>query len=93
MIPAKSPMKNIASYAEIAFWDTAIEVMSRATTPRVYSQVVAALTLRLQPVSRTRLFQQYPEKRITRWQQGIRLGIISITSLLLGIFLGWLRSN
>jgi hypothetical protein len=92
-MPGKHSMKNIASHAEIAFWDAAISLMSRRTTPRVYSQMVATMTLRLQPISRTKSLQPSPEKTITRWLQWAHLGIISIASLLLGILLGWIRSN
>ena len=86
------PLK-IISRVEIAFWDTTIALMSREKMPRVYSQTLAALTLRLQPaIPHTPL--KHPRVIINfsqnRW---IRLALIALAGLLLGVLLGWLGSN
>jgi hypothetical protein len=84
-------MKNIISQAEIFFWDAAITLMSREKTPRMYSQTVAAMTLCLRPVNPNLSLRNIRYKVNIRPQQWVRLGIISVTSLILGLLLGWLR--
>jgi len=85
-------LKNIASYAEIALWDTAIALMSSEKTRRVYSHTVASMTLRLQPIH-----PQVANLRLSSFfslntQHWIRLVFISIFGLCLGIILGWLKA-
>jgi hypothetical protein len=86
------PLK-IISRVEIAFWDTTIALMSREKMPRVYSQTLAALTLRLQPaiphiaLKHPRVIISLPQNR---W---IRLALIAAAGLLLGVLLGWLGSS
>jgi hypothetical protein len=86
------PLK-IISRVEIAFWDTTIALMSREKMPRVYSQTLAALTLRLQPAI-PRIALKHPRVKISipqnRW---IRLALIAAAGLLLGVLLGWLGSS
>jgi hypothetical protein len=86
-------MKNIIAQAEIVFWDTAINLMSREKTPRVYSQTLAQMTLCLRPVNpdiSLRFLKDMGSIRPLHW---VRLGIVSVAGLVLGLILGWLRSN
>lgn len=86
-------MKRILSRAEIAFWDTAISLMSQSKTPRVYSQTVATMTLRLQSFVPSVVGAASPELHKIRLRPGARLALISGLSLLIGLLLGWLRST
>jgi hypothetical protein len=87
------PIKKLISAAEITFWNTAIALMSHQNTPRVYSQTLATLTLRLQHFPQMKT--SYVNLASTRdlRQQKIRLIIISVAGLILGLFIGWLKSN
>jgi hypothetical protein len=86
-------MKNIISQAEIIFWDAAINFMSRENTPRVYSQTLAQMTLCLRPVNPSISLRHLKDIGSIRPLQWVRLGIISMIGLVLGLILGWLRSN
>jgi len=86
-------MKNILSRAEIAFWDTAIALMSQSKTPRVYSQTVATMTLRLQSFNPSIVRVASHERSKLRLRPGTRLALISGSSLVLGLILGWLKSS
>jgi hypothetical protein len=83
-------MKNLASYAEIALWDTAISLMSSEKTRRIYSQTVAAITLRIQPVHPQFVHIERKKRAQPRKFELLRLIVISIIGLLLGTLLGWL---
>jgi hypothetical protein len=85
-------INKLASLAEIAFWDSAIALMSNNNIHHGYSYTVAAMTLRIQPypTSPANLFPTLKiDQRITKF---IRLGIFSGFGLILGILLGWLKS-
>jgi F0F1-type ATP synthase assembly protein I len=81
------------SAAEITFWNIAIAVMSHENTPRVYSQTLATLTLRLQNFPQLKTSCNNQAKTRDRKQQTIRISIISAAGLVFGLFLGWLKSN
>jgi len=86
-------MRKIFSQLEIAFWDTAISLMSQEKTPRVYSHTLAAMTLCLKPEFPRVSWLRFTGKINIPSRQWIRLGVIALLGLLLGIGLGWLQSN
>jgi len=90
-------MKKFISQIEIAFWDTAITLMSQEKTPRVYTHTLAAMTLCLRPEFPRTSWHHLMIKRDITSRQWIRLGIIALTGLILGVILGltisWLESS
>ena len=86
-------MKNIIGQAEIAFWDAAINFMSRDKTPRVYSQTLAQVTLCLRSENPSISLSQFKNISAIHPYQWVRLGIIAVTGLAIGLLLGWLRSH
>lgn len=87
------PIKKFIAAAEITFWNTAIAVMSHENTPRMYSQTLATLTLRLQHLPQLKTSFPNQAADLDRKQQTIRLTLISAAGLTLGLLLGWLKSN
>lgn len=93
MSTSRMQQMKLISRVEIAFWDTAIALMSRDHLPRVYSHTLAVLTLRLQPAAHQFCLKR-PRAIINstriRW---VRLALISAAGLLLGVLLGYLSSS
>ena len=83
-------MKNIIAQAEIAFWDTAINFMSRDNKPRVYTQTLAQMTLHLRPLNPSIPQAQIKNISTIHTRQLVRLGIIALSGLIIGLLLGWL---
>mgnify|MGYP001081740083 CR=1 FL=1 len=86
-------MKHFFSHAEIAFWNTAITLMSQEKLPRVYSHTLAVLTLRLQPVTPQLSLKEVKLNFSNDTKRWLRLAVISLVSLGIGVLLGWLRTS
>jgi hypothetical protein len=86
-------MKNIIEKAEIAFWDAAINYMSRDKTPRVYSQSLAQITLYLRPENPSITLPKVKDIYTVHARQLARLGIIALSGLAIGLLLAWLRTR